>query len=80
MAFCRNNNRVHLGELGMGHLLELGPQGDVVSYNLAHLCGPAARAQYAGLEGGKSRLAFNNRFWVCSIHLFWGKLPFERLA
>ena len=30
VAFGRNNNRGGLGQFGLGHLLELGPQGDLV--------------------------------------------------
>ena len=80
VAFSRNNNGVRLGQLGLGHLLELGPQGNLVPDNLAHIRRPAPRAQSAGLEGRKSGLAVNNRFWVCSIYLFWGKLSIERVA
>ena len=80
LALCRYNNRLDLGKFGVGHLLELGPQGDMVSHNLADLCGPAARTHYERLAGGKSSLVVHAWFWVCSIYLFWGKLPVERLA
>ena len=53
----RHCNGRLLGKRGLGNVLELGPEGNVVAHRLAHLCGVPARQDHPRLarkEGGRS--------------------------
>ena len=68
----RHHHRRHLGRNGLGDLLELGPQGDLVADHLVHLCRPAPRQTDHRLARQEGGLALHRRLSYHAFHLSRG--------
>src|SRR5664279_5503123 len=54
----------------MGTLLELGPQGSLVSHHMVHICGSVTPQTYGRMEKKEGRDAVGYRVYRGIIHLF----------
>jgi len=70
MAEHRDHHRGRLGQRGLGDLLELGPQRDLVAHHLVRLRHRPARAFRQGLDWKPHRLPVHNRIHLSDLHLF----------
>ena len=66
-----------LGEFRMGHLLELGPERNLVVDHVVHLRRLSALPFHAGMEGQARRMDFDHRLCLGHFHLLWRELPAE---
>src|SRR4030067_850435 len=73
-----HNIRSYLGEYRLGHILEVGSKGSMVTYNMAYLCNCAAPQALNRLEGQKSRHPLNPGICHGYIYLFRRHLTLER--
>ena len=71
---ARHLHRFRLGALRLGFLLELGPEGNLVSHHLADLCDPPARPLCPGLAGRRLAADGPGRFRLLSCSPIWASI------
>src|SRR3990170_2381732 len=74
VSYNRHYYRRLLGKLCMGHILELGPERDMVCHCVADICRLSARACNSRLERCKDCRICHNRFYCNSIPLLGSEL------
>ena len=70
VPFHRHHHRCGVGQLGLGNLLVMGPQGDLVPDHLVCLCHAAARPHDAGVVREKDSLSVHSGVRRRALHLF----------
>jgi len=70
LSHRRNHYRIGVGQFGLGQLLVMGSQGNLVPGNLAGLCHPASRQTDARLARQADRLSIDRWFFCRAVYLF----------
>ena len=73
-----HDNRLRLVQTDLGHVLAVGPQGDLVTYHLVFLCRPFAPAFHRWLEGTTCSHHGHNWFFSHSFYPVGGDIPAGR--
>ena len=60
-----------MGKFGLGHLLVMGSERNMVSDNLVYLCDIAACKDDERLGRKENRLSFHNRISGRYVYIFW---------